>query len=231
MQSRCSNYLVTMATPKHAKDEIRTSVFDEPSDKTDVALVVEGRRLHVIKGALSAASDVFHRMFNGDFKEKQESEVPLPGKTYDDIVDLLLCIYPSELRPVTQVTVDRLLELADEYQITVLKRKCEDFLLTLCGDKSAFQIEVLHALYLADKHSMPTLNAAIQIVKLFRFRTQNNARYSLHLEKDFVNLGNETKFKLMTEMIDYFQMCCSYDKFSSLREPISDFDDVYLLNG
>ncbi|XP_046329019.2 BTB and MATH domain-containing protein 38-like isoform X2 [Haliotis rufescens] len=213
--------MATRVSPKR-----RTSVFDEPSDKTDVALVVEGRRLHVNKGALSAASDVFHRMFKGDFKEKQESEVPLPGKTYDDIVDLLLCIYPSELRPVTKVTVDRLLELADEYQIVGLKRRCEEFLLTLCGDKPLFQREVLHALYLADKHSMPTLlNAAIQIVKLFRFRTQNNARYSLHLEKDFVNLGNETKFKLMTEMIDYFQMCCRSDKFSSLLEPFSDSDD------
>ncbi|XP_071098051.1 BTB and MATH domain-containing protein 36-like [Haliotis cracherodii] len=199
--------MATRVSPKR-----RTSVFDEPSDKTDVALVVEGRRLHVIKGALSAASDVFHRMFNGDFKEKQESEVPLPGKTYDDIVDLLLCIYPSELGPVTKVTVDRLLELADEYQITVLKRKCEEFLLTLCRDESTLKREVLHALYLADKHSMPKLlNAAIQIAKSFRFRDSDAYALDIHLEEeqDFVNLGNETKFKLMAEMIDCFQSVLS----------------------
>ncbi|XP_071099086.1 BTB and MATH domain-containing protein 36-like [Haliotis cracherodii] len=187
----------------------RSSVFDEPSDKTDVALVVEGRRLHVNKGALSVASDVFHRMFNGDFKEKQESEVPLPGKTYDDIVDLLLCIYPSELRPVTKATVDRLLELADEYQIDVLKRKCEGFLLTRCVDKYISQREVLHALYLADKHSLPDLlHGAIQIVKYYQFRCPAyNPKNTMYLEnkQDFVNLRNETKIKLMAEMIYHFQ--------------------------
>ncbi|XP_046546694.1 BTB and MATH domain-containing protein 38-like [Haliotis rubra] len=143
-----------------------SSVFDEPSGKTDVAL--------------AAASDVFDKMFNGNFKEQQKPEVPLPGKRYADIVDMLLCIYPSELRPVTKATVDKMLELADEYQIESLKRKCEDFMLSICGNDKTPKGDVTHALYLADKYSLPNLlEVTIHIVKKYRFRDSRDIDYDL----------------------------------------------------
>ncbi|XP_046582190.1 BTB and MATH domain-containing protein 36-like isoform X2 [Haliotis rubra] len=116
-----------MAADRSVQREIWSSVFDEPSIKTNVALVMEGRRLHVNRSVLATASDVFDKMFYGKFKETQKREVPLPGKRYADIVDMLLCIYPSELRPVTEATVDKMLELADEYQMDGLKRSSSVF--------------------------------------------------------------------------------------------------------
>ncbi|XP_046582189.1 BTB and MATH domain-containing protein 36-like isoform X1 [Haliotis rubra] len=155
-----------MAADRSVQREIWSSVFDEPSIKTNVALVMEGRRLHVNRSVLATASDVFDKMFYGKFKETQKREVPLPGKRYADIVDMLLCIYPSELRPVTEATVDKMLELADEYQMDGLKRRCEELLLTVCRKDEPPKEGVIHALYLADKYSLPyLLEIAIQIVK------------------------------------------------------------------
>ncbi|XP_046546693.1 BTB and MATH domain-containing protein 36-like isoform X2 [Haliotis rubra] len=195
-----------MAEPDPVQREISSSVFDEPCDKSDVALVVEGRSLHVNKAVLATASDFFDTMFNGNFKEKQEREVPLPGKRYTDIVDMLLCIYPSELRPVTKATVDKMLELADEYQIKSLKRKCEEFLLRVCKMSKKEKKDVTHALYLADKYSMPNvLKVTIHIVKQYKFRDAGLCDFCLEQEQDFLNLGNETKLNLMAERIAYLE--------------------------
>ncbi|XP_046582191.1 uncharacterized protein LOC124289628 isoform X3 [Haliotis rubra] len=70
-----------MAADRSVQREIWSSVFDEPSIKTNVALVMEGRRLHVNRSVLATASDVFDKMFYGKFKETQKREVPLPGKS------------------------------------------------------------------------------------------------------------------------------------------------------
>lgn len=63
---------------------------------SDMALVVEGRKLHVNKAYLMMHSPVFHRMFTSNFKEKTLMEVPLPGKKYSEVSELLKQIYPGE---------------------------------------------------------------------------------------------------------------------------------------
>ncbi|XP_046553677.1 BTB and MATH domain-containing protein 36-like [Haliotis rubra] len=157
----------TTATPQAAipvvepksEPEITTSVFDNPSSTTDITLEVEGRQLHVNKGVLVAASSVFEKMFEGDFKEK--NEIPLNNKTYAEIVEMLLRIYPSELKSITPSKVDKLLQLADEYKMTALTQKCERFLLYQCtrmtSDGSISSKVLVHYIYLADKYHLDDL--------------------------------------------------------------------------
>ncbi|XP_071098056.1 BTB and MATH domain-containing protein 36-like [Haliotis cracherodii] len=193
--------------------ERNTSVFDEPSDKSDVVLVAEGRHLHVNKTILASASNVFDKMFNGDFKEKQGGEILLPEKSYDDIVDLLLCIYPSELRPVTEDTVDRLLELADEYQMDGLKRCCEEFLLDRC-DRYKLKVEayrisrddIVHFLYLADKYGLDNLlEKTTDIASQYAMNKTKQYEFYVAAHVDYVNISSAALKKLFEKRLQFIE--------------------------
>lgn len=69
--------------------------FIEKKGITDLALVVEDKKLFVSKVLLSIASPVFKKMFLSDFKEIDAKELPLPGKKYKDVLEFLKCIYPN----------------------------------------------------------------------------------------------------------------------------------------
>ena len=69
--------------------------FDEEWQKSDAVLIVEEKQLHVHSIILSLASPVFDKMFNGDFKEAQDKQVSLRGKSHQMVEHLLKLIYPN----------------------------------------------------------------------------------------------------------------------------------------
>ena len=69
--------------------------FDEAWQQSDAVLIVEEKQLHVHSIILSLASPVFDKMFNGDFKEAQNKQVSLQGKSYQMVEHLLKLIYPN----------------------------------------------------------------------------------------------------------------------------------------
>ena len=69
--------------------------FDEPWQQSDAVLIVEEKQLHVHSIILSLASPVFDKMFNGDFKEAQNKQVSLQGKSYQLVEHLLKLLYPN----------------------------------------------------------------------------------------------------------------------------------------
>ena len=54
--------------------------FLEPWKLSDVVLVVEDQKFHVHRSFLAVWSPVFEKMFTTEFKEKNNDEIPLPGK-------------------------------------------------------------------------------------------------------------------------------------------------------
>ncbi|XP_062597021.1 uncharacterized protein LOC134258473 [Saccostrea cucullata] len=112
--------------------------FDEDEPQvhflhTDVILEVEGRDIHVNKQMLADHSPVFKAMFESNFKEKDKEKISLPGKKYDDFVDFLYTFhYPERLDPITENTVLRIAPLAEEYQISFVKKNCKKFLEEVC---------------------------------------------------------------------------------------------------
>ncbi|XP_060558214.1 uncharacterized protein LOC132718522 [Ruditapes philippinarum] len=115
---------------KEIGDENETPTFDftEKTWKDDFVLIVENKRLHVAKAILAYASPVFDTMFQAEFKEKGASELELPGKKVEDLQQFLRCIYPLQAE-ISFENVNAVLPLADEYQVSNLKSKCEAFLL------------------------------------------------------------------------------------------------------
>jgi hypothetical protein len=70
---------------------------------SDIIFVVQKKRIHFNKTILSLCSPVFRAMFSAEFKEKEAKEIPLPGKKYDEILELFKQIHPA-YGPMTSVT-------------------------------------------------------------------------------------------------------------------------------
>lgn len=75
--------------------------FVSDFDQFDLTLIVDKHKIHVLKAVLCIASPVFRTMFRSDFKEKEQNEIQLPGKKYNDVVSFLKCIYPNQVQNVT----------------------------------------------------------------------------------------------------------------------------------
>lgn len=126
---------------------------------------------------LGIASPVFRAMFDSDFKEKDKSEVDLPGKNYNDFVEFLKCIYPDKLNHITGVTVHGILPLASEYQIHTLKDRCEKILVALVKFKHRTDAGyVFRHIYLSELYQLEELKlTCILIASEFTYVDIQNA--------------------------------------------------------
>jgi hypothetical protein len=70
-----------------AKEE--PALFSEADKTSDVVFIVEDKKIHFTKAFLVASSDVFDRMFNGQFAEKTAQEIPLPDMKHWEVVEFL----------------------------------------------------------------------------------------------------------------------------------------------
>ncbi|XP_041365620.1 BTB and MATH domain-containing protein 36-like [Gigantopelta aegis] len=181
--------------------------FDVPSGKTDVVFIIEGRKLYLNKGILSFASPVFDKMFHGDFKEKSQEEISLPGKKCKDFIEFLLCIYPNTMEEISGDTAEVVLPLADEYQVQQLKNKCETFLIKQGLDDSwPMHIYIIrsgerlvHSIVLAEKYGLDDmLEKAFALAADRKFSDLKN-------EAEFVTVSEKTKTELMLKRIDLLE--------------------------
>ncbi|XP_033728295.1 uncharacterized protein LOC117317569 [Pecten maximus] len=109
-------------------ESIATS-FLQANDTSDLRLVCGGKPLYVSRIVLSIVSPVLKQMFDSRSRELSVIEIPLPGKSFDDILEFLCCVYPDKLKPVNENNVMILLDLAMEYKVASLTLRCEQYLL------------------------------------------------------------------------------------------------------
>ncbi|KAH3848387.1 hypothetical protein DPMN_090748 [Dreissena polymorpha] len=60
-----------------------------------MTLIVKKVRIPVIKATLMVTSAVFRAMLLGDWKDKDQNEIQLPGKRLESFIPFLRCIYPD----------------------------------------------------------------------------------------------------------------------------------------
>ncbi|GMT29642.1 hypothetical protein PFISCL1PPCAC_20939, partial [Pristionchus fissidentatus] len=102
--------------------EIKVPDFSAPDRLSNVILVVEGKKLHLSREFLAVHSPVFSAMFFGDFAEKNKEEIELKDVKYEEFVDLLYVIYPTE-KQITASNAGHILALADQFDMkSALKR-------------------------------------------------------------------------------------------------------------
>ena len=110
------------------EDKGESPDFSQPWKFSDVVLVVEDKKLHVHRAVLALCSPVFEKMFTSEFQEKGKNEIS------NELIQLLQIIYPSvSEKPTDQIKEENcrfLLQLADEYQMDAIVRRCEDYIVT-----------------------------------------------------------------------------------------------------
>ena len=74
-----------------AKDPID---FTEPWPYSDITFIVDTRKVFANKTVLTLWSPVFEAMFQHDFKEKAATEIDLPGKSFDGLMELMRVLHP-----------------------------------------------------------------------------------------------------------------------------------------
>ena len=133
--------------------QIYTDSFNTTSS---IELVVEGERFRICKCLLAHASPVFKSMLSLDFKEKQEGEVHLPGKRWQDIKELLDYLNPGLDDTLAEGAESalRLMPLAEEYQISKLRNKCASTILQELQVKDKPQEFVMKCLNVSNQYCM-----------------------------------------------------------------------------
>ncbi|CAL2047113.1 unnamed protein product [Caenorhabditis brenneri] len=119
------------------------------SDKTDAVLVVDGKKLHVNKALLSYHSDYFNTLFNSKSEEKSMKEYPIEDVKFKNFATLLSLV---QIQPIalTKNNAENILELSDRFQLRVVRRHIELFLLS-SGMHNLEQIRI------AEKYEMNDL--------------------------------------------------------------------------
>lgn len=121
-------------------------------------------------------------MCSSDFKESASACCSLPGKKYEDVLEMLQAIYYHN-KPISTENVDVLLEFSREYQMDELKDRCESFLLS---DKIT-----LHSLALAEEYGLERLfGVSVQSVS-------NEQMERLKAIKEYRGLQDSTKLAIM----------------------------------
>lgn len=95
---------------------------------SDVVLVVQSKRFEAHKAILSARSPVFSRMFQIDMVENRTNEVLITDADEETIGLFLQYIYTAKLSLPSDTTALNLYNVADKYQVLILKGKCDSYL-------------------------------------------------------------------------------------------------------
>lgn len=66
---------------------------------SDVTFVIEDRKFFAHRIALLASSDAFRAMFEGTFREKAATEIPIPNIRYEVFERMMHCIYTGAPLP------------------------------------------------------------------------------------------------------------------------------------
>ncbi|CAP20802.2 Protein CBG24117 [Caenorhabditis briggsae] len=187
------------------------------SDKTDVVLVVDGKKLNVNKSFLSFHSDYFSNLFSSNSKEGQMKEIEIKEVSYEDFGLLCSSFYPNPQFPNDQ-TVEKLLEMASRFQVSSVVGIVEYHLL------NNSRIGYERMLWFADEYQMPKLLEKC-ISQMNSLAMAKKLEKSPEFEKKF---ADQTVEKLL-EMASRFQVSSvvglSNITFSIIQE--SDMRECY----
>ncbi|KAG4070798.1 hypothetical protein HA402_011024 [Bradysia odoriphaga] len=129
---------------------------------SDLTIVVGEKMIkaHKICLACKGGSPVFKAMLSTDWTESDKSIVHIKDFDYETVMQMLEFVYTSRAPKISDMA-DRLLEIAEKYNIGILKAKCERVLIrTICVNN------VLQLLLLAERNGANKLeDAALNFLK------------------------------------------------------------------
>ena len=200
-----------------AKCEGDPHYFSKPWKLSDVILLVEEEKFHVHRGVLALSSPVFEKMFSSEFQEKDKNEVTLPDKKAGEVEELLLMLYPSVAeKQITEENCFFLVNLAHEYQIGAIVRRCEDFMVELVKTRPK---DCVIAMIFAQKYELAKLKKAgiEQAYYLTLEELKNDKMYNQIEKKDLIDIMEGIMLRQDKELEKFKQQCQQMEtKISSI---------------
>ena len=129
---------------------------------SDIAFEVEGRPFYAHRVQLRACSEIFRTMFDGHYREKDASVVPIPNVRWAVWEATMRCIYTGDVE-IAPDMAQELLAVSDQYMLGTLKHLCEQAIteaLALDNVTAAFE--------LAERFNAPHLAARCVLFCLAR---------------------------------------------------------------
>jgi protein-L-isoaspartate(D-aspartate) O-methyltransferase len=122
-----SKRAMTVTVPPNdlTTDLLRLVNCDEFSD---IAFIVEGKRVPAHKFILVARSAHFRAMFTTGMRESKESEITIPNCSLPTFLLILRFLYAGDVAAVNEVNAVEVLEAANYFKCDRLKAVCEDIL-------------------------------------------------------------------------------------------------------
>lgn len=126
-----------MANKEQILSELETDgVFTKGGICSDEITFIfdDGKELYVSQNFLRYVSPVFRAMFEHELEERKTRTVKLPGKTYADFLEFLLCLLPDTQKPVDNTNALRICAIADEYQCPIIIKKCKEVMVVMLSE-------------------------------------------------------------------------------------------------
>ncbi len=146
---------------------------------TDIELVAEGKSVSAHRIILAGWSPYFRRMFVGDFIESKQNKVNLEGIDYEALATIIRCIYTKELTLLDTHSVSEVLAAADFFQVDIIMRYCELYLIVMLSNETCFKY-----LRLSEKFNLVEGKEAANKYALNNFMSLAKTQDFLTIEKD-----------------------------------------------
>ncbi|XP_043276645.1 BTB and MATH domain-containing protein 43-like [Venturia canescens] len=109
---------------------------------SDTTLVLGDKKYSAHKTILAAQSKVFERMFETGMKEQKKKDVKVIDTDAEVFVKFLSYLYTGELTDLEKM-VEKMIVLADYYEVDHLKTTCENLMLANLCEKNSVQYVIL----------------------------------------------------------------------------------------
>ncbi|KAI1704813.1 BTB/POZ domain-containing protein [Ditylenchus destructor] len=158
---------------------------------SDGVLIVENRRIPIHKTHLAMYSEYFTAMFQGAFEERNKDEFVLEEVDYNEILELLMVIYPTEQHfSITEKNVGVILKMADRFIMPAILGRCKKLLQNSTGIRAA------RKLWLAQRYNLPDLQA--EYAK--KYKTMSDVE-ELRAEPEFGLFDDKTRTLVLDSLI------------------------------
>ena len=155
---------------------------------SDVKITCGDEVFHCHRSILSVRSPVFEAMFQSDMIENTSRNVEIKDIKLEVLKEMLHFIYKgaTSTENLTDGLVKELLGAADQYQLNLLKNKCEETLCSMVDVNNSVELLVLSDLYQASMLRGKSLNLVVRnfaaIVNTDVYKEFNACHPSLNLE-------------------------------------------------
>lgn len=193
---------------KYSRDVLRRlSGLQRQGIMIDVIIKIEDEEFYAHRNILSASSDYFFAMFNGNMKERHAREITISGVDKESMRTILNFIYTGEI-VLDWNNVESILQSANLMLVQSVKDACSRFLESRLHVKNCIGIQGLAETYACHKLYGITNNFIFQnfsnVAEGEEFLNLNKKQVEVLFESDDISVENEEKvYEALLGWINY----------------------------